>query len=236
MAIPLQLLLLCGGAAIWWLLSLSAPLKAMLLLVWGLAVAILWAHATSLVVLKVDDPFRPSFLGPLVGALLLELLSFLFVSKGLNLMVDRVSASIRTLGRQCCCAALWLTAWRAILLAGLLPSLHGCQVVGVTPVRLSSGEQRLVDALWRHHETSLVRVLEGAERGEYQLYSAGGEAFEAALDFFEAATGIESNTGTTFGRLITPELGETLALWRSWYRENRLLLRFDPAHCEVQVQ
>jgi hypothetical protein len=109
------------------------------------------------------------------------------------------------------------------------------QVARTPPYELArpAAEILLVEALWSYHEAAITDVLRGVDTGRYRYDGAGGRDFDRALDFFESVTGIQSNAGTTFGRLITPELGATLDLWRQWYRENREQLRFDASHCEI---
>jgi len=93
----------------------------------------------------------------------------------------------------------------------------------------------LVEGLWSYHEAAITNVLEGIETGRYVYNDSGGPDFNKALDFFESVTGIMSSTGTTFGRLITEDLGATLELWRQWHRKNRGHLHFDPNYCEIAL-
>lgn len=109
------------------------------------------------------------------------------------------------------------------------------QAAGTPSYRVArpAAEAALVEALWSYHEAAITDVLKGIETGRYRQQDAGGHDFERALDFFEWVTGIPSNTATHFGRVVTPNLGDTLALWRQWYQANREQLRFLPDDCEI---
>lgn len=136
---------------------------------------------------------------------------------------------------RCCRMALVLFAALCLTGCALINSRCEGRITTTQPPHLarSAAETALVEALWAYHESAITDVLEGIGSGKYRYYGSGSSDFDKALDFFEIVTGIPSNTGATFGRLITPDLGTTLILWQQWYRENRSLLRFDAAHCEI---
>jgi hypothetical protein len=92
----------------------------------------------------------------------------------------------------------------------------------------AKGQQDFVELIWRAHEQAIESVIDG--RGEIDQ-----ERLAQAIEFFERLTGIESNTGTTFGRLPTPQLPETLQRWNRWYEENRDSLLVDPLSCRLQL-
>lgn len=100
-------------------------------------------------------------------------------------------------------------------------------------VTRAAAEADLVEALWSYHEAAITDILKGIENGLYQYNDAGGRDFDRALSFFELVTGIQSSTAGRFGRTITPDLGDTLYLWREWYRDNREQLHFAQDHCEI---
>jgi hypothetical protein len=104
------------------------------------------------------------------------------------------------------------------------------------PPRMSArtlAEQALAEALWMYHEAAITEVLEGVKTGKYRYNYGGNRDFEKALSFFEVTTGILSDTGTTFGRMITPDLADTLDRWRQWHREHRNRLHFDQENCDL---
>ncbi len=137
-------------------------------------------------------------------------------------------------------------ALRYLLVALVIPAamnLVGCRTpmfrgnkelsAGV-PAKISTrgaAEQALAEALWSYHEVAITDTLNGISAGEYRYYDSGREDFERAVDFFEFTTGILSETGTHFGRRITPDLGEALDRWRQWHREHRGRLYFDQENC-----
>lgn len=94
-------------------------------------------------------------------------------------------------------------------------------------------EQALAEALWSYHEAAITTILDSIEPGKDDPMAGGGRDFDEALTFFESTTGILSNTGTRFGRIITPELPETLERWRQWHREHRNQLHFDQENCDL---
>src|SRR5688500_8308117 len=73
---------------------------------------------------------------------------------------------------------------------------------------LRQRESALVDALWAYHEAAIREVLQGVRDGKFRVYGPGTVEFENALNFFEVVTQIESETASTHGRAITPELEE----------------------------
>jgi hypothetical protein len=97
----------------------------------------------------------------------------------------------------------------------------------------SAAEQALAEALWSYHEAAITTILASIEPGNPM--AGGGRDFDEALTFFESTTGILSNTGTRFGRIITPELPGTLDRWRQWHREHRNQLHFDQENCDLGV-
>ncbi len=74
--VPLQFLLLIGGVAIAWALSLQRSRRVLALLLLVGLMGPIWAYAMSTVVLKLE-PFSPAFLFPVTLALGAELLVFL---------------------------------------------------------------------------------------------------------------------------------------------------------------
>lgn len=97
----------------------------------------------------------------------------------------------------------------------------------------SIAEQALAEALWSYHEAAITEVLAKMNSKKHEPMAGGGRDFNEALTFFEATTGILSNTGTRFGRIITPDLPETLDRWRQWHREHRNELHFDEVSCDL---
>jgi hypothetical protein len=87
---------------------------------------------------------------------------------------------------------------------------------------------RTVEQRWLHHESVLVRILEGHKFDQ--------EEFVRAIQFFEETTGIPSRDSKTFvGRVPNKLLAEDLERWRAWYAENKGSLFVDPSTGRVLV-
>lgn len=81
-------------------------------------------------------------------------------------------------------------------------------------------ETRVIDALWERR--SLV-IRQTIELGLFEPW----RDFEDAIQFFEDLTGIQSDTGTPYGRMPGPNLGQTLEHWQGWFARNRKDLVWD---------
>jgi hypothetical protein len=73
-------------------------------------------------------------------------------------------------------------------------------------------EHREAIALWHKHELVILEVL---QKGTFEQ-----SRLTEAIEFFEKATGIRSDTATYVGRWPTPGLGVAFKHWQEWYRSN----------------
>ena len=104
--------------------------------------------------------------------------------------------------------------------------ISGCSSVDPRPsVDLDPiTEHRAIAAIW---DMNAAVVLDAIDfQGELDQ-----ERFSASIEFFEALTGILSDTGTYFGRMPTPGLKETVRDWNAWFEENKNHLVIEPSAC-----
>jgi hypothetical protein len=60
--------------------------------------------------------------------------------------------------------------------------------------------------------------------------------FPDAIAFFEALTGIQSDTGTYLGTVPTEGLRDTLKQWQAWYSQNEDQLYWDDNAGQVRLK
>lgn len=97
------------------------------------------------------------------------------------------------------------------------------------PPRVSV-EERLVEELWKINENTVLEAALWLERPA-EMPVPSSLDFSAAIEFFERTTGIESHTGSPYGRVPNESVYATVAEWNAWFEENKHTLVLTPSSC-----
>lgn len=89
-------------------------------------------------------------------------------------------------------------------------------------------EAQVILVIWSANEQIVSSAL-------YSDQEINLERLSRAIKFFEASTGIESNSETYFGQFPIPPLEEALESWQRWFKENRQQLQMDSTSCRITM-
>jgi hypothetical protein len=81
-----------------------------------------------------------------------------------------------------------------------------------------------VDAIWSAKEQDLLRAAREWKQDDLMK----------AVSFFETTTGIRSHLEVGYLGVLPARVDESLVEWRSWYRQNRPLLRVNPVTGRIE--
>ena len=107
-----------------------------------------------------------------------------------------------------------------LLAAALLPAGCASRVPRLDYDALDAQPAAEVIELWESQREVLVRVIQGKK---FTI-----REFEAALRFFEKATGLPAHQASTrYGRMPGEQLTEDLQTWDDWFRADGVALRVE---------